>query len=76
MFQLQEHTSVIHEIFGYFSKCSALFAKVYNYTASSFLCFFNCFLHAKYQVGTAVDNVDLVYLRILLRQLQLKKGCL
>lgn len=50
------HTSIVDEVFRHFSQCSALFAKIYNYTTSAFLCFFDCFLDAKDQVRTAVES--------------------
>ena len=61
---LRAHTSIIHEVFRHFSKRSALFAKIDNYAASAFLCFFDCFFDAKDQVRTAVDlseSVSLLY---------------
>ena len=58
------HTSIVHKVFRYFSKCSTLFAEINDYTASAFLCFFDCFLDTKDQVGTAMESSKSAYLLI------------
>lgn len=59
MFEQQGgHTSIVYEVFRYFSECSALFAKINNDATSAFLCFFDCFLDAKDQVRTAMESSE------------------